>query len=313
MPCAEGRILKGWTITTATDRVPTIWDERYCTPAAHTNSTMKQLAVVRAALAEGLLDVRPSPFEESAAWQSVAAIHAPEYVAAVRSGRPRSLAESQGFIWSPAFAASVARIWSGHIAASRLALVERVVFHPVSGAHHARRGTGGGFCTFNFLAGAGTRLLDDGAVDRVMVIDLDAHPGDGTYHLVGDDTRFALFDIAGADWIGSFETERLFYRVARTAAEYRALLENLPAALDRFRPQLVQYQAGVDCHEHDPVGGITGVDATLLLDRDRFVIEEVVSRRIPLVVNLAGGYQPGGVSERLHVQTVRLAAARGSR
>ena len=290
--------------------MPTVWDERYCTPAAHTNSTMKQLGVVRAAIAEGLLDIRPVHFEENATWQGIGAVHAPEYVAAVRTGRPRPLAESQGFTWSPAFAESVARIWSGHIAACRLALTEFIVFHPVSGAHHARRETGAGFCTFNFLAGAGKTLLDQGAVDRVMVVDLDAHPGDGTYHLVGDDPRFGLFDVAGADWIGSFETERLFYRVAGTAADYRALLRNLPAALDRFRPQLVEYQAGMDCHEHDPFGGIRGVDAALLSDRDRFVIGQVATRGIPLVVNLAGGYQPGGVSEWLHVRTARLAAER---
>jgi acetoin utilization deacetylase AcuC-like enzyme len=292
------------------DRVPTVWDERYSVPAAHTNSTMKQLGVVRAAVAEGLLDIRPVPFDESAAWASIGVIHAPEYVAAVRTGCPRRLAESQGFTWSPAFAESVARIWSGHVAACRLALAEHIVFHPVSGAHHARRETGAGFCTFNFLVGAGKRLLDEGTIDRVMVVDLDAHQGNGTHELVGDDDRFALFDIAGDDWIGYFETERLFYRIARTAAEYRALVQNLPAVLDRFQPQLVQYQAGVDCHEHDPIGGIAGVDAALLSDRDRFVIGEVVSRRIPLAINLAGGYQQGGVSERLHVQTVRLAAER---
>lgn len=290
--------------------MPTVWDERYCTPAAHTNSTMKQLGVVRAAVAEGLLDIRSVPCAETVTWQGISAVHAPQYVAAVRTGRPRSLAESQGFIWSPPFAESVARIWNGHVAACRLALAELVVFHPVSGAHHARREAGAGFCTFNFLAGAGKHLLDEDAVARVMVVDLDAHQGDGTYDLVRDDPRFGLFDIAGTDWIGSFETERLFYRVAKTAAEYRALLRRLPAALDAFMPQLVQYQAGVDCHEHDPIGGITGVDAALLSDRDRFVIEQVASRRMPLVINLAGGYQPGGVSERLHVQTARLAAER---
>jgi len=40
------------------------------------------------------------------------------------------------------------------------------------------------------------------------------------------------------------------------------------------------------------------------------VIEQVMSRGMPLVINLAGGYQPGGVSERLHIQTARLAAER---
>ena len=49
------------------------------------------------------------------------------------------------------------------------------------------------------------------------------------------------------------------------------------------------------------------------MTRDRFVIEQVRSRGIPLVVNLAGGYVRG-VSERLHVNTIRqMAAWSGSR
>ena len=42
----------------------------------------------------------------------------------------------------------------------------------------------------------------------------------------------------------------------------------------------------------------------------RAPLEQMATRGIPLVVNLAGGYQPGGVSERLHVRTARLAAER---
>jgi acetoin utilization deacetylase AcuC-like enzyme len=77
--------------------------------------------------------------------------------------------------------------------------------------------------------------------------------------------------------------------------------------LDHFKPDLVQYQAGVDCHEDDPVGGISGIDEAFLLERDGFVIREVAARRIPMVINLAGGYE--GSSEGLHVQTARVAAS----
>jgi acetoin utilization deacetylase AcuC-like enzyme len=73
------------------------------------------------------------------------------------------------------------------------------------------------------------------------------------------------------------------------------------------RPGFVQYQAGMDPFEDDPVGGITGVTAAILEARDRFVIEAVRSRGIPLLVNLAGGYVRG-VSERLHVTTIRAMA-----
>jgi acetoin utilization deacetylase AcuC-like enzyme len=288
--------------------VPCVFDTRYCTTAAPTIGTTKQAEAVRAALREGLLGLEPWAFNETRAWAAIERVHDPAYVRAVRSGRPRVLAEGQGFTWSPGFAQSVARIWAGHLYACRLALREGIVFHPVSGAHHARRERGAGFCTFNFLVGAGLAMLDGRAASRVAIVDLDAHQGDGTHALVRGDPRFGLFDIAGEDWIGQMDGDRVNFSVARSAADYDAALSRLPAFLDRFEAGLVQYQAGVDCHQDDPVGGIAGVDAAFLAHRDRFVIGEVVRLGIPLVINLAGGYQPEGKSVALHVETMRVAA-----
>jgi acetoin utilization deacetylase AcuC-like enzyme len=289
-------------------RLPCIFDPRYCTTAAPTIGTTKQAETVRAARQMGVLDLRPWTFNDTLAWAGVERVHDPAYVRAVRCGQPRPLAESQGFTWSPQFAEAVARIWAGHLYACRLALAEGVVFHPVSGAHHAHRDRGAGFCTFNFLVGAGLAMLDGAGIGRVAIVDLDAHQGDGTHALVGDDRRIGLFDIAGQDWIGQAEGDRVTLSVVRSADQYATALSRLPAFLDRFEPGLVQYQAGADCHQDDPIGGIAGVDAAFLAWRDRIVIGEVVRRGIPLVVNLAGGYQPEGKTVGLHVETMRIAA-----
>ena len=140
----------------------------------------------------------------------------------------------------------------------------------------------------------------------VAIVDLDAHPGDGTYRLARDEGRIALFDIAGGTWESVARSPTVEYHDVRHAAAYRQALDAFPAFLDRVGPALVQYQAGMDPFEDDPVGGIAGVDAGFLRFRDRWVIGHVLSRRIPLVINLAGGYITG-VSERLHLETVRLA------
>ena len=289
----------------ATPRLPCVFDARYCTAAAPTISTTKQADVVRAALQEGLLDVRPWAFNEALAWLDVERVHDADYVRAVRFGKPRALAESQGFTWSPGFAEAVARIWAGHVKACRLALTEGIVCHPVSGAHHARRQRGAGFCTFNFLVGAGRALLREGSIRRVAVVDLDAHQGDGTLALVRSDQAFSLFDIAGSSWIGTLDTGRLCYAVARNAAEYGRHLQHLAPWLDRVKPDLVQYQAGADPFEDDPIGGIPGMTADALRERDRTVTQLLLDRNIPTVVNLAGGYVRG-VTEGLHLQTIRL-------
>jgi acetoin utilization deacetylase AcuC-like enzyme len=285
-----------------------VWDPAYVTDAAHTISTTKAARVVELAGAEGLLDLRRAPFDADAAWAAIAAVHDPAYAAAVRTGEPRRLAESQGFRWSPAFAASVARIWNGHLWACRLAPSEGLVLHPVSGAHHARHDSGGGYCTFNFLVGA-ARHAAVALGGPVAIIDLDAHPGNGTCALANNDPRIALFDIAGSTWGCEGDGRWNEYHEAADAREYGSALERLPAFLDRVRPALVQYQAGMDPFEDDAVGGIDGVSAAFLAWRDRFVLDEVTARGIPTVINLAGGYIPE-VTARLHVETIRAAAAR---
>jgi acetoin utilization deacetylase AcuC-like enzyme len=284
----------------------TVWNERYCTDAAYTISTSKQAEVMRLAEGEGLVTPVSAQFDAAGAWAAIATVHDPAYVEAVRTGEPRSRAESQGFRWSPEFAESVARIWLGHLQACNLASREGLVLHPVSGAHHADRGRGSGYCTFNYLVGAARAMATE--LERsVAIIDLDAHPGDGTFRLAGDDAAIALFDIAGGRWFDAPRTDRIEYHVVRDDADYRQALDRLPAFLDRVRPGFVQYQAGMDPFEDDPVGGIHGVTETFLEERDRFVIEAVRSRGIPLLVNLAGGYVRG-VSERLHVNTIRAMA-----
>jgi len=253
-----------------------------------------------------LLDVVSPPFVAAPAWAAVATVHDPAYVDAVRTGHPRALAESQGFSWSREFGESVARIWAGHIQACRTALGAGMVLHPVSGAHHASYASGSGFCTFNFLVGA-VRAVGRQVGTRTAVIDLDAHPGDGTYRLAGHDPGVALFDIAGSSWVNVGDSEQIEYHVARNAKDYRDALDRLPAFLDRVRPALVQYQAGMDPFEDDPVGGIAGVTPAFRDVRDRFVIGQVRARGIPLVVNLAGGYVEG-IAEQLHVATIRAMA-----
>ena len=110
-----------------------------------------------------------------------------------------------------------------------------------------------------------------------------------------------------AAWAGIAAVHDPAYVEAILTGEPRELAEsqNFEWSADRVQPALVQYRAGMDPFEDDPVGGIDGITEAFLIERDRFVIEQVRARGIPLVVNLAGGYVRG-VSERLHVNTVRV-------
>jgi acetoin utilization deacetylase AcuC-like enzyme len=294
-------------------RLPTIWHESYHCPGAATwLSTRKQKEVVDRASSLGLLDLRAdASFDGSRTWQHIGTVHDPVYVEAVRSGEPRWLAKSSSLVWVPELPDAVVRMWSGHIAACRLALSEELVFHPASGAHHARRARGGGFCTFNYLVGAAKALLDAQEIRSVLVVDLDTHQGNGTWELARDDERFAFFDISGDPFgVPEAETDRNVFRLVRSPREYFEVLARLPAVIESFRPSLIQFQAGMDCHEGDIVGGIRGMTAERLMTRDRFVFDVARSAKVPLVFNLAGGYQKRqGTTVRLHLGTVETALA----
>lgn len=289
-------------------KVPTVWDARYCCTAAPLTSTTKQARVVALAEAEGLLQHYPaSPRTSLGIFPTIKFAHETKYVDAVMTGEPKNLAESQGFDWSPEFAESVAQIWHGHQHALALTRQHPLVLHPVSGAHHAHRHRGGGFCTFNYLVGAADRFL--GATDSCLIIDLDAHYGDGTSAMIEHDYRFALFDISGGSHTGASSWDgpdcREFAFEVQYAVHYMQVLRSqLPRVLDAFKPTLVQYLAGADPYSHDRVGGIKGMGVATLRGRDRFVLTEVLRRGIPTVVTLAGGYVPG-VTEQIHLNTIR--------
>src|SRR5262245_46519791 len=139
---------------------------------------MRKFALV----AEGLKEradvrlVRPEPATES----DLRRVHTPEYINAVRVGNPRALAESQKFPWSPALFPSVCLTNGGCMAAARHALRDRAAAALASGFHHAHADHGEGFCTFNGLVVAAEALTAADEVQRVAILDLDLHYGNGT-------------------------------------------------------------------------------------------------------------------------------------
>lgn len=297
------------------NKVPTIWSAAYCYEGAPTNSATKQLEVVDRATKLGLLERLP-PRNHGASFSktvdAITTVHDPRYVEAVLSGDPRGLAESQAFAWSPALATAVVDIFGGQITAAAWALMRATnhptqwaaVLHPVSGAHHARYDRGSGFCTFNFLMALLTPPFQE---YQPLIIDLDAHAGDGTLQLIQQHKAEwpAVFDIA--EFMIEFSpptptATRQSLHAVSNAVQYREALLRLPAFLDQHQPGLVFYQAGMDPHVEDPIGGIKGVTRTFLQWRDRFVLQHLKDRNIPTVVNLAGGYQER--APILHVDTI---------
>lgn len=177
--------------------------------------------------------------------------------------------------------------------AAKLALQHGYAANSAGGSHHALADTGAGYCVFNDLALAANRLLEEGDVSRILILDLDVHQGDGTAALTAG--RSDIFTL-------SLHAEKNFpTRKARSsldvalpdatgdAAYMEALAGSLPMVLDHFMPELILLQAGVDAHADDALGRLSLTDRGLA-DRDRFVARAAKQRGIPLASTLGGGY-----------------------
>jgi acetoin utilization deacetylase AcuC-like enzyme len=218
------------------------------------------------------------PFEvcsfEPATVEMIAKVHDPSYVKGVLECK-----KSNGFgNTSPAVAEALPWVCGSMVAATLAALYSREpAFSPTSGAHHAHFGYGSGFCTFNFLALSAVIAKEEGA-RRIGILDLDRHYGDGTDDIIA---RLGL----------SFITHYSFGATSvGPGAGVNDWLSELPKVMRSFKGcDVLIYNAGVDAHVNDPLGGILSTEQMRM--RDRIVYREALVMDLAVATSLAGGYQ----------------------
>ena len=183
----------------------------------------------------------------------------------------------------------------GTIMAGRETLKHGIAINIGGGYHHAKPDAGEGFCVYNDLAIAIRALQKDGLIQRACVVDLDVHQGNGTALIfAGDDNVFTFSMHQRGIYPMPKETSDWDIELAAgtTDAVYlRLLQELLPTVLERAKPQIVFLQAGCDTLQSDPLANLE-MTPSGIIQRDALVIDACVSRGIPVVITLGGGYGP---------------------
>jgi len=149
------------------------------------------------------------------------------------------------------------------------------------------------------------------SVERVLVVDLDVHQGNGVAAVFEDDERVYTFSMHGEKNY-PFVKERSSRDVelpdGMTDGEYTdVLMRHLPQVISDARPELVFYLAGVDPVKGDRFGRL---DLTRegLASRERYVLEMMKERGIPVTLVLSGGYaESDEVTADLHAVVHREA------
>ena len=180
----------------------------------------------------------------------------------------------------------------GTILAARLALEHGNAVNIGGGFHHAYPDHGEGFCLINDVVVAARVLLAEGAVRRVLVVDLDVHQGNGTAVAAAEDDRLFTFSLHQENNYPVKERSDLDIGLPDSAndAVYLGALDGALARITlQISPDLIFYLAGADPYEHDRLGGLE-VTIEGLAERDRMVFDFARQHDAPVVAVLAGGY-----------------------
>ncbi len=195
--------------------------------------------------------------------------------------------------WSQKMANAFLLAAGGTTLAARCALRDGSAFNIGGGFHHAFPNHGEGFCAIHDVAVAIRKLQQEKLIERVLVVDVDVHQGNGTAGIFANDESVFTLSIHQFNNYPQFKPPSdidVHLEDGVGDEEYLHRLDQaVEKALSRFDPQLLMYVAGADPYEEDQLGGLAlTIDG--LMERDRLVFGIAKHRKIPVCVSLAGGY-----------------------
>lgn len=186
------------------------------------------------------------------------------------------------------------RIAKGTVDGALFALEYGISFNVAGGTHHAGSYWGEGFCLLNDQCIAANYLLDKELTNRILIIDLDVHQGNGTAEIFYNESRVFTFSMHG-DKNFPFRKERSDLDIPlEDGITDQLYLEKLGEALPlllKHKPDFVFYLSGVDVLETDKLGKLA-LSKEGCRERDRMVLQFCKDNRLPVQVSMGGGYSP---------------------
>lgn len=186
----------------------------------------------------------------------------------------------------------------GSILAAKLAVERGWAINIGGGFHHCSGSRGGGFCVYADITLAIKFLFKEVAnVSKAMIIDLDAHQGNGHEADFDKDDQVYIMDVYNAHIyprdrkVKSAIKKNIELFHGTDDSEYIPLLKkHIPEALDSFKPDIIVYNAGTDILVGDPLGHLS-ISPQGIIKRDQIVFGEAHKRGIPIFMLTSGGYQ----------------------
>ncbi|XP_078678448.1 histone deacetylase 11-like [Branchiostoma floridae x Branchiostoma belcheri] len=190
----------------------------------------------------------------------------------------------------------------GTVMAGKLATERGWALNIGGGFHHCSAERGGGFCAYADITLSIKFLFERiEGISKAMIVDLDAHQGNGHERDFINDSRVYIMDVYNR-YI--YPHDSYAKGAIRCKVELQAYTEddrylslvrkNLDKALEEFKPDIIVYNAGTDVLEGDPLGALS-ISPEGIIQRDQLVFELARGkgrpRQIPILMVTSGGYQ----------------------
>ena len=184
----------------------------------------------------------------------------------------------------------------GSVEAACMAHIHGWAINLGGGFHHATHSSGGGFCIYPDITFI-TRYMEEWhGINRFMIVDLDAHQGNGHERDHQDKDKYHILDAYNHRIYPGDELAKEFISTDIDASRFnsderylRKVREELENAMETFKPKFLIYNAGTDCMRGDPLGRLD-ISEQGIVDRDEMVFEIFLRRKVPVVMILSGGY-----------------------
>lgn len=243
----------------------------------------------------------------------VLGVHTDSYVQALKTGTvDAKMMRRIGFPLTPELIEREWIITQGTIDCTQIAYRDGVAMNIAGGTHHAYPDRGEGFCMLNDVGVAAHYLLETRQAQKILVIDLDVHQGNGTAVMFQQAPRVFTFSMHGRDNypLKKEQSDLDIDFPSGTADELylNTLYDTLPNLIRSEQPDFLFYVSGVDILASDRLGKLS-VSREGCRQRDVFVFEQAIKNGLPIAVSMGGGYSPRLTDiVEAHCNTFRAAA-----
>jgi acetoin utilization deacetylase AcuC-like enzyme len=202
-------------------------------------------------------------------------------------------------------------IADGTMKASEFALKNGIAMNIAGGTHHAYSDHGEAFCLLNDQAIGARYLQHKKLAEKILIVDLDVHQGNGTAEIFANDPSVFTFSMHGkGNYPFKKEVSDLDIALENDANDdsyLKLLYETLPKLIKTERPDFIYYLCGVDVVASDKLGRL-GLSLEGCKERDRFVLQSCKDAKIPVMCSMGGGYSPDiKIILEAHANTFRVA------